>query len=448
MGSKRLPADSRLYRYDSSMTCALCRAQSDAYRVFSDREAVVLVDNSPLTRGHLLVASTQHVSSVADLDLGSRRGLLRSLNLACQMAKDIAGRNVLAVEHGRSPTCGDASCSCHAHVHVIPVGSMHSDFLSTWDAVEPTDQPGSGPHIAIYSHGGTRYATMRRYVPHAARSIGAMIATENGVPWSPMGIGATESLASSSATGARRWIRKHMSRRVESNRSEQPTTSGPSRPSVFVAGPTGAGKSTVGAQLAAAFGVQAVELGVLLRLACLQMQPISDAQLASGLWRWIKRGRVDFSGTSTHALAASIPRLDGAYDEQSLWSEIDPARLADSARGRHTQEVLDAIVNLVAQRDGAVVVGRIPPELSSFDGFAIELTASPKARAQRKRRQLHGAGLLSENHDWFVPASERTEGPVLNRVISIDTTNVQPSLIVNNLLESMLPSVNSVARSA
>jgi cytidylate kinase len=193
----------------------------------------------------------------------------------------------------------------------------------------------------------------------------------------------------------------------------------------MVTGPTGSGKSTVGRALATTFDVPAVEIGVVLRLASLHAHPRSDEHLASLIWRWYAKSRLDFNASSVDGLAAMIPRLDGATNERALWTDVDPQRLAELARGEVTQQALTEIAMRVAATHGAVIIGRVSAEIGTQALSArIELDASPRERTRRKRSQLQGVGLDSTAHDWFIPGLKASTPTAMASAEVLDTTTL------------------------
>lgn len=175
------------------------------------------------------------------------------------------------------------------------------------------------------------------------------------------------------------------------------------RRTVVVSGLTGSGKTTVGRFLATRLHVPAIELGVMLRLACLHSAAIEERRLASLLWRWSRSGRLDFDGPSRQRLAAAVPRLDGGDDERPMWTGIEAARLHEMARAPELQEVVYAIALGIAQQRGGVIVGRVGPGLDDGVWQVLHLDASAAVRITRKRRQLAAIGVAASVHDWFGP---------------------------------------------
>lgn len=376
----------------------------------------ILVDRAPLCVGHLLVVPPPHVAAIADLPDAIRSRFLARVEIAKTVASAIAGRPAIALEHGRSPTCGDGTRSCHAHVHLVPVGlAEQAELEETGLLIE--GEIDEGPYLAIaQGNRQWRHYRLARPLPHAARTIASLVAQSNGAPWQPFSARSTE-LAAETLNRARTHIAQVP--RVSSNRRARPAFRPSPRPTITVAGPTGAGKTTVGAHLAAKLKVPAVELGVILRLLCLSEVATRERVLASKLWRWTRKGRLDFDGPSMHGLAAAVPRLDGQIHELAMWRELESDRLSALARAPEIEEALGEIARDIAKREGAVIIGRIPPVIE--DAHELRLGATPAARARRKRTQLAGIDLGWESHDWFGPH------PIVEYTQrNLDTTNLRP----------------------
>ncbi|HSC20659.1 MAG TPA: HIT domain-containing protein [Solirubrobacterales bacterium] len=394
------PTGLRCSPYSGPVGCSLCGHRKDPLFVRAARGGAIVVDRSPMCPGHLLVVTLDHVSSSEDLGREERAAFLRMVEEARDIAARIGGRPAIAIEHGRSPTCGDRSCSCHAHVHVVPVGDLDEQELFEKDLVRESREPtGYGSYLAVSAASGKwRRFSLTRPVPHAARLIATVAAASNGVAWRPM-MALPDGTAQQTLRVARQGLQAP---RAEGERGTRCLTK---KPVVVVSGSTGSGKTTVGAHLARHLKVPAIELGVVLRLASLQRE--HETRAAGRLWRWSMKGRLDFHGLSRHQLAAAVPRIDGGTYELPMWTEVEAARLAAMARRSDIQEVLTAIVERVVQEaGGAVVVGRVPPDLSSgLASRSLALAATPYERSRRKRMQLTRIGMTAAEHDWFDPRS-------------------------------------------
>ena len=385
--------------------CTFCNWEQDELLVSADEKGPILVDRAPLCPGHLLIVAPCHVASVLDLPLPERRQFEARVETARRIASEIGGHPAVAFEHGRSPTCGDPGGSCHAHVHVAPVGEVEEAQLEECGLLA-INGPNHGPYLAIAARDGN----WRRYQPthplrHAARTLASLVAKTNGVPWQPLAAPRLP-LVEETLREARQRLNPPAHTSDLSSSRRRP------RPIITITGPTGAGKTTVGAHLSAKLAVPAIELGVVMRLLCLTEAGRSTAKPGAQLWRWTKRNRLDFDGTSRHGLAAALPRLDGAGEELAMWREIEGERLAALAREPEVQEVLEELARTLAKREGAVIVGRVAP---TIDGAGtLHLDAPVQIRVQRKRAQLARIALGAESHDWFDPKSSQSHRNALD----------------------------------
>jgi cytidylate kinase/diadenosine tetraphosphate (Ap4A) HIT family hydrolase len=421
----------------SNVPCFFCRAGDDDLLVDEHPDGTIVADKSPLVYGHLLVSATEHVSSVLELTSDARRRLLHRVAVAQQVSIAIAGRRTIAVEHGRSPTCGDPSGETHAHVHVLPVGEFDSEALLEWDAISLVSEAEAGSYLAVYERNSAPALFMtHRPVLHAARSLASLVASANGVPWRPLTAGADHAIAHATAADARRRLLSTGQVEILDPAPLDRELAHSTPPAILVSGPTGSGKTTVGAALAQALRVPAVELGVILRLACVTARPTSDGALASLLWRWHRTHRLDFDGVSDHGLAAALPRLDGSAHETMMWQHVETDRLSDSARGERTQEALSAIAEAAAAR-GAVVVGRVSGEFANPGIVRLDLDAVAHERARRKRAQLQRIGLGVDDHDWFTPRQASAATPQRRSAQRLDTSDLSREAMVQAALAAV-----------
>lgn len=407
------------------MGCALCKNAADPLLVEGDADGAILVDRAPMCFGHLLVVSPTHCSSVLDLPAAHRERLWGRVETAREIAAAVAGRPAVALEHGRSPTCGDPSCACHAHVHVIPLGSVDvSNLVEDHPLIRPiATAPTDGPYVTISeAEHRVRHFETTRPMAHAARTVAALCASEACVDWRPLALAGSDDAAAATLRAAK----AELLRRARSVASR--SLRGSNKPTVFVSGSTGSGKTTVARHLADKLGVPAVELGVILRLACLHDVRRSERTVADMLWTWARSKRIDFDGLSQFGLAAAVPRLDGGSHETLLWTEVEAERLAALANSDDVQEALSAIALWLGRRHGAVVVGRVPVGADVPDAYAVHLDANAGERIARKRRQLSGIGLGVAAHDWFNPALRGSQVP--RPASYIDTTGLSPGAMV------------------
>lgn len=403
--------------------CNLCNHAADDLLVDLDSSAAIMVDRAPLCRGHLLVVPRVHAASVDDLPAESQRMVLERVEEARAIAMAIGGKEAIALEHGRSPTCGDRSCSCHAHIHVVPAGEVDEETLQECGLTAHTRNSG-GPYLSLSTGANQRRQfSGRAAVPHWARSVAAAIAAANGVRWRPLMAGPDSVTAKATMKEARARVIAEREPSKDETALSGARARKKRKPVVVVCGPTGSGKSSVGLHMARELGTPAVELGVILRLVSLGERAEPERRTASRLWRWAKRGRLDFDGVSIHQLTAAVPRLDGGGSELPMWTQVERARLSTLARSGEVQEVLAEIAARVSRTSGAVIVGRVAPEMGlGSESRVIALDAAPSERASRKNRQLASVGLRSSEHDWFSPRLTSDMAPIGGE--RIDTTRL------------------------
>lgn len=106
-------------------SCFLCSDLAErGGRIFFSKDFAVTSDLSPLGQGHLLVHTTEHLRSFADLDAGQLEALERSLGhlLKAPFLKDT---EPVLFEHGTDGEADiDIGCTDHAHIHILPVAQF------------------------------------------------------------------------------------------------------------------------------------------------------------------------------------------------------------------------------------------------------------------------------------------------------------------------------------
>lgn len=377
--------------------------------------------------GHLLVATAAHVASTADLTGRRRAAFEQMLQRAIAASTSLGGRPSVAIEHGRSPVCGDPSGHTHAHVHILPTDTADDarlDDTGVFRLLARGERP-AGTYVAVVDGASRTEYDVAPGTRHAARTAAAVIATGNGLDWRPLMAPADRALAERTARDARSFLSADPRRRAGATRRADaratPTVSATRR--VQISGPSGSGKSSVGAALGRALGVAPIEVGVLLRLMCLTSTDpgVTDRMAAARIWRLVSSERIDFDAIGRLGMAAAIPRLDGRSSEAALWQSVERDRLSELARGAHVQEVLSEVVARAFASGPAVVIGRTtgPPTDAAM---RLELTASAAERTRRKRAQLRRVGVEPDAHDWFTPRSPH-EGLDAHGIV-IDTTHL------------------------
>lgn len=396
------------------MSCVLCGAARDRFLITSGVGGRLIGDASPLVDGHVLAVSSSHAPSVADMPGFERAALLRLIARA-EAIVSTARRHVVAIEHGRSPTCLDPGGGVHAHVHVLPLdrdavlaAAGKATFLE--QVLEP---PSNGAHLAVYGPRRTRYFAVTRPVPHLARTIAAFAAQEMGISWLPFS-SASPALAVASTKRLRLLAERQRSDR---HRPEPPSAARPIQ--IVITGESGTGKSSLASALSRAHGVPVLEVGVILRLLSLEVQErrMTTARACDWLWSSWRSGRIDFV-PQLFDLAGAAPRLDGRIHHEQLWTGVEAKRLGELARADAMHQVLDEIAER-ALAQGAIVVGRAAG--ADAVDLHVHLSASTNARVRRKTAQLQRAGIRAEAHDWFTP-NRPNEIYAAPGAIRVDTT--------------------------
>jgi len=119
--------------------CFLCDAAAAApgtdlarqrHVLVNDARGIILLNRYPYTNGHLLVASTNHLVNLTDLDAAQRQGLIDLVAVAEQILRIAinpqgfnAGMNL-----GR---CAGAGLPGHLHMHVVPRWHGDTNYMQT-----------------------------------------------------------------------------------------------------------------------------------------------------------------------------------------------------------------------------------------------------------------------------------------------------------------------------
>ena len=96
--------------------CSIIDNQTEAFKIWEDRNFVLLLDIRPINRGHVLLVTKKHVSYVFSLPKPLYTQLFINANRIAQLLRGItkARRIGLAIEGFGVP---------HSHVHLVPVNS-------------------------------------------------------------------------------------------------------------------------------------------------------------------------------------------------------------------------------------------------------------------------------------------------------------------------------------
>jgi diadenosine tetraphosphate (Ap4A) HIT family hydrolase len=93
--------------------------------LFETEHFYVTYDASPLTEGHLLIHTKDHIGCAAEIDPEQQDELLQVKDFAATMLKDMYGY-VSFYEHGRAGHCSiiiDDKICHHFHLHALPIES-------------------------------------------------------------------------------------------------------------------------------------------------------------------------------------------------------------------------------------------------------------------------------------------------------------------------------------
>ena len=88
--------------------------------LFEDDNLYVIVDISPLCKGHILIISNKHYLSFLQADKKVKKEVYKLKTNIINVYKNVYGCDVLFFEHGPSKTNNAGGCIDHAHIHCIP----------------------------------------------------------------------------------------------------------------------------------------------------------------------------------------------------------------------------------------------------------------------------------------------------------------------------------------
>lgn len=168
--------------------CVFCR--SNPRRVWEEDGLAVCSDPAPLRQGHLLIYTTEHYPSAADMDAQAAERLDA---LEADLGKRICAEfgDYVLFEHGRTGHClrsrpGERLCH-HMHVHMIPgaldlrgyAGIAQEIGISSWRDVLALGSDVDGYVVIGNAHEKVVAPLTRSLPPHHLRTV---IARANATP--------------------------------------------------------------------------------------------------------------------------------------------------------------------------------------------------------------------------------------------------------------------------
>lgn len=113
--------------------CVFCTSTSIGNSIFRTSNFFLYIDDSPLTEGHCLICTQEHIPSFADLDPRLFNELTDFLAIVRGALEEIYGCCIL-FEHGRTASCvtknPEQRYCHHAHIHAIPINTDLHDTVS------------------------------------------------------------------------------------------------------------------------------------------------------------------------------------------------------------------------------------------------------------------------------------------------------------------------------
>lgn len=168
--------------------CVFCAL--NPRRLWQRQGLAICSDPAPLETGHLLIYTTDHYPSSADMDVGTATQLDQ---VESAVGKRIATEygDYMLFEHGRTGHClrsrpGERLCH-HMHVHMIP-GHMdlralaaigHVTEVSSWHEILALGRETDGYVVTGTASGKAFIPVTRPLPPHYLRTV---IAEANGTP--------------------------------------------------------------------------------------------------------------------------------------------------------------------------------------------------------------------------------------------------------------------------
>ncbi len=128
--------------------CFLCAATAvtlgtdearEHHVLVNDRRGLILLNRYPYTNGHLLIAPTQHLADLSDLDSRQRLDLIDLVTLAeglLRTAINPQGLNI-GINLGR---CAGAGLPGHVHVHAVPRWHGDTNYMQAIGCVRVIPQ--------------------------------------------------------------------------------------------------------------------------------------------------------------------------------------------------------------------------------------------------------------------------------------------------------------------
>ena len=93
----------------------------DTEILHEEHDFSVILDVAPISEGHLLLLTNEHLPSFASLPIGAIARADALLRYAADILEKVYEGPVLAFEHGANGLGGKAGgCIDHAHIHVLP----------------------------------------------------------------------------------------------------------------------------------------------------------------------------------------------------------------------------------------------------------------------------------------------------------------------------------------
>lgn len=98
-------------------SCPFCLEIAQGPQVASNGHAVALLDAHPVSSGHVLVVSVEHVANLFDLSYAAQAAMWR---LVSQIREDLYANGITAFTIGANIGTAAGQTVSHAHVHLIP----------------------------------------------------------------------------------------------------------------------------------------------------------------------------------------------------------------------------------------------------------------------------------------------------------------------------------------